>query len=117
MYTIKQTQTEKYFFNLLKKEIVKEYKFATYIQAVKFALFEQIKYIYKGNKRLNVFKLFYNIAQFNKHAKDNPLHFLNLSNAERVNLDLYYKILIDKNIQKLKKFNLPGGSNKNQNQK
>jgi len=103
MYTIKQTQTEKYFFNLLEKEIVKEYKFSTYIEAVKFALFEQIKYIYKGNKRLNVFKLFYNIAQFNKHAKNNPQHFLNLSNAKRINLDLYYKILIDKNITKLRK--------------
>ena len=104
MYTIKQTQTEKYFFNLLEREIVKEYKFATYIEAVKCALIEQIKYVYKGSKRLNVFKLFYNIAQFNKHATNNPLHFLNLSNSERVNLDLYYKILIDKNISKLKKF-------------
>jgi hypothetical protein len=103
MYTIKQTETKKAFFGLITREIVKEYKFATYIEAVKFALFEQIKYIYKGNKRLNVFKLFYNIAQFNKHAKNNPLHFLNLSNSERVNLDLYYKILIDKNIIKLRK--------------
>jgi len=117
MYIVKQTETKKYFFNLLEKEITKEYKFSTYIEAVKFALFEQIKYIYKGSKRLNVFKLFYNIAQFNKHAKNNPFHFLNISSAERVNLDLYYKILIDKNISKLKKFDLPGGSNKNQNQK
>lgn len=103
-YTVKQTETKKVLFGLISREVVKEYKFATYIEAVKFALFEQIKYIYKGSKRLNVFKLFYNIAQFNKHAKNNPQHFLNLSNAERINLDLYYKILIDKNISKLKKF-------------
>lgn len=104
MYTIKQTETKKCLFGLITREVEKVYNFATYIEAVKFALFEQIKYIYKGSKRLNVFKLFYNIAQFNKHAKNNPLHFLNLSNAERINLDLYYKILIDKNISKLKKF-------------
>lgn len=105
MYTIKQTETKKALFGLISREVVKEYKFSTYIEAVKFALFEQIKYIYKGNKRLNVFKLFYNIAQFNKHAKNNPLHFLNVSSSDRVNLDLYYRILIDKNITKLKKFN------------
>ena len=105
MYTIKQTETKKALFGLISREVVKQYKFITYIEAVKFALFEQIKYIYKGNKRLNVFKLFYNIAQFNKHAKNNPLHFLNVSSSDRVNLDLYYRILIDKNITKLKKFN------------
>lgn len=104
MYTIKQTETKKCFFGLITREVKKVYNFATYIDAVKFALFEQIKYIYKGNKRLNVFKLFYNIAQFNKHAKNNPMHYLNVANSERVNLDLYYKILIDKNISKLKKF-------------
>jgi len=103
-YKVKQIETKKYFFNLLTKEVIKEYFFNTYLEAAKFALFEQIKYIYKGSKRLNVFKSFYNLEQFNKHAKNNPLHFLNISNAERINLDLYYKILIDKNISKLKKF-------------
>lgn len=124
-YKVRQTQAKKYFFNLLTKEVTKEYNFSDYMEAVKFALYEQIKFIYKGTKILNVFKSFYNIEEFKKHAKNNPFHFLNISCSKRVNLDIYYKILIDKNITKLSKFNVykinykltPGGSKKNQKQK
>ena len=112
-YKIRQTEIKKYFFNLLSKEVVKEYNFTNYIDAVKFALYEQIKFIYKGQKLLNVFKSFYTIDQFKKHAKNNPLHFLNISSSKRVNLELYYKILIDKNVYKLSKF---PKSSKTQNQ-
>jgi len=108
MYIIKQTQTEKYFFNLLEREIVKEYKFATYIEAVKFALFEQIKYIYfsKGSAqtKTNVFKYFYSLESFKYNAKKNPLHYCGVRNIERINIKQYYNVLIERNINKLKTF-------------
>ena len=103
-YKVKQIETKKYFFNLLTKEVIKEYFFNTYLEAAKFALFEQIKYIYKGSKRLNVFKSFYNLEQFNKHAKNNPLHFCGVRNIERINIKQYYNVLIERNLNKLRTY-------------
>lgn len=107
MYTVKQTTKEKHFFNLLEKEVVKEYKFSTFLEAVKFALFEQIKFIYfeKGTAktRTNVFKLFYTLEKFKQYAKGNPRHYIGTHTAKGVNLDLYYFALITRNLTKLKK--------------
>jgi hypothetical protein len=107
MYTVKQTTTEKSFFNLFSKEVTKEYKFRTYIDAIKFALFEQIKFIYfeKGTvrTRTNVFKLFYSLEKFKQYAKKNPRHYIGTHTAKGVNLDLYYFALITRNLTKLKK--------------
>ena len=108
MYTIKQTQTKKYFFDLCTKEVEKEYNFSNYWDAIRFALHEQIKYIYfsKGSAKTktNVFKYFYSLKRFQKLAKKNPLHFCNVSNAERINIKQYYNILIERNINKLRTY-------------
>ena len=108
MYTIKQKQTKKYFFDLCTKEIEKKYIFSNYWDAIKFALHEKIKYIYftkgKAKTRTNVFKYFYSLKSFEFNAKKNPLHFCNVSNAERINLKQYYNVLIDRNINKLRTY-------------
>ena len=94
MYTIKQTQTKKAFFGLITRNVENEYTFSNYWDAVRFALHEQIKYIYfsKGSAKTktNVFKYFYSLKRFVKFATDNPQHFCNVSNAERINLKQYY---------------------------
>ena len=46
IYEIRQTQEKKYFFNLIKRNKTKAYKFKDYKSAVNFALNEQIKNIY-----------------------------------------------------------------------
>ena len=108
MYTIKQTQTKKYFFNLCSKEIEKKYTFSNYWDAIKFALHEQIKYIYfsKGSAKTktNVFKYFYSLESFKYNAKKNPLHFCGVRNIERINLKQYYNVLIERNINKLRTY-------------
>ena len=80
MYTIKQTQTKKYFFDLCTKEVEKEYNFSNYWDAIRFALHEQIKYIYfsKGSAKTktNVFKYFYSLKRFQKLAKKKSFTFL-----------------------------------------
>jgi len=107
MYKVKQTVKERYFLNLLEKEVIKEYKFSTFLDAIKFALAEQIKFIYfeKGSAktRTNVFKLFYTVKEFVKYAKKNPRHYIGTHTAKGVNLDLYYFTLINRNLNKLKK--------------
>ena len=108
MYTLKQTQTKKSLFGLITRNIEKEYNFPTYMDAIKVAVHEQIKYIYfskgQAKTRTNVFKYFYSLKRFKKFAIDNPLHFCNVSNAERINLKQYYNVLIERNINKLKTF-------------
>jgi len=108
MYTIKQTETKKALFGLISREVEKKYTFSNYWDAIKFALHEQIKYIYfsKGSAKTktNVFKYFYSLKRFEKFAKKNPLHFCGVSNIERINLKEYYNVLIERNINKLKTF-------------
>ena len=108
MYTIKQTQTKKSLFGLITREVEKKYTFSNYWDAVKFALHEQIEFIYfsKGTAKTktNVFKYFYSLKRFEKFATDNPMHFCNVSKAERINLKQYYNVLIDRNINKLRTY-------------
>tara|TARA_R100001463_G_C3509094_1_gene219798 strand:- start:469 stop:795 length:327 start_codon:yes stop_codon:yes gene_type:complete len=108
MYTIKQTETKKALFGLISREVEKEYNFSNYWDAVKFALHEQIKFIYfsKGSAKTktNVFKYFYSLESFKYNANKNPLHFCNVSNAERINLKQYYNVLIERNINKLRTY-------------
>jgi len=108
MYTIKQTETKKAFFGLITREVEKKYTFSNYWDAVKFALNEQIKYIYfsKGSAKTktNVFKYFYSLKRFVKFATDNPMHFCNVSSSKNINLEQYYNVLIERNINKLKTF-------------
>ena len=108
MYTLKQTQTKKALFGLISRNVENEYTFSNYWDAVKFALHEQIKYSYfskgQAKTKTNVFKYFYSLKRFEKLAKKNPLHFCNVSNAERINLKQYYNVLIERNINKLRTY-------------
>lgn len=108
MYTIKQTQTKKAFFGLITRNVENEYTFSNYWDAIKFALHEQIKYIYfsKGSAKTktNVFKYFYSLKRFEKFATDNPQHFCNVSNVDKINLKKYYNVLIERNINKLRTY-------------
>lgn len=108
MYTIKQTETKKCFFGLISREVENIYTFSNYWDAIKFALHEQIKYIYfsKGTAKTktNVFKYFYSLKRFVKFATDNPQHFCNVSSSKNINLEQYYNVLIERNINKLKTF-------------
>ena len=108
MYTIKQTETKKALFGLITRNVVKKYTFSNYWDAIRFALHEQIKYIYfsKGSAKTktNVFKYFYSLKKFEKFATDNPQHFCNVSSSKNINLEQYYNVLIERNINKLKTF-------------
>lgn len=116
MYKVKQTKTEKIFFNLFNREETNEFKFKTFIEAVKFALSEQIKFIYfeKGTAKTktNVFKLFYTLEKFKEYATTNPRHYIGTHTAKGVNLDLYYFTLISRNLNKLKKHQKDGNKKK-----
>jgi len=108
MYTVKQTETKKCLFGLITREVEKKYTFSNYWDAIKFALHEQIKYIYfsKGSAKTktNVFKYFYSLKRFVKFATDNPQHFCNVSSSNNINLEQYYNVLIERNLNKLKTF-------------
>lgn len=108
MYTIKQTETKKALFGLITRNVENEYIFSNYWDAIKFALHEQIKYIYfsKGSAKTktNVFKYFYSLKRFEKFAKKNPLHFCNVSSSKNINLEQYYNVLIERNINKLRTY-------------
>ena len=93
MYTLKQTQTKKALFGLISRNVEKEYTFSNYWDAIKFALHEQIKYIYfsKGTAKTktNVFKYFHSLKSFEYNANKNPLHFCGVRNIERINIKQY----------------------------
>lgn len=108
MYTIKQTEKKKALFGLITRNVEKKYNFSNYWDAIRFALHEQIEFIYftkgEAKTKTNVFKYFYDLKTFEYNAKKNPQHFCNVSNAERINLKQYYNVLIDRNINKLNYF-------------
>jgi hypothetical protein len=108
MYTLKQTETKKALFGLITREVEKKYTFSNYWDAIRFALHEQIKYIYfsKGTAKTktNVFRYFYSLKSFEFNAKKNPLHFCGVRNIDRINIKQYYNVLIERNINKLKTF-------------
>jgi hypothetical protein len=110
IYEIRQTTQKKYFFNLIKRNKTKAYKFRDYKSAVNFALNEQIKIIYciiseNITTLRKPFKNLYTLEQFIKVSKKNPLFYLGTHHPEKINIPLYYFYLINKNqLNKLKKF-------------
>ena len=110
MYKIKQTQKKYLFPSLYLWDYIetKEYKFKTHLQAVKFALHEQIKFIYfvkgEARTRTNIFKFYYTVNQFLKHAKNNKKHFGVSCLMNDKGIENYYYFLIERNINKLKKY-------------
>ena len=110
MYEVRQTKEKKYFFNLIKRNTTKAYKFKKLNEAQIFCLNEQIKHIYvnigKGITTIRrPFKFYYTLEQFKKLAFKNPLFYLGVNNPERIHIETYYFYLIQNNLQKLKKFN------------
>ena len=110
MYEVRQTTQKKYFFNLIKRNKTKAYKFKKLKEAQIFCLNEQIKHIYvnisKGITTIRrPFKFYYTLEQFIKVSKKNPLFYLGTHNPEKINISLYYFYLINKKqFHKLKKF-------------
>lgn len=107
MYQVKQTETKKYFFNLLKKEQTKVYKFRTFNEALKFSAHEQIntfEFIKDGVKTLHrTYKYIYRLNNWVELVNKNPLHFIGFRYTKGVNLENYYFVLIERNINKLLK--------------
>ena len=113
-YLIKQTE-KKYFISFLslweyKKEF--KYKFKKLSDAMRFALEEQIKIIFcivdeEKNivTTLRPFYIYLTLKEFKRFAKKNPVFYLGVSDHKRVNIDLYYYILINRNM--LNKLTVP----------
>ena len=111
-YQAKQTRKEKYFFNLLEKELTSYYNFNNYSEALIFCLSEEIKQFTciisdKVKTSRKTYKNYYTLKQFKKHCLNNPMYFLNTQNC-RLNdeqIANYYFYLIGSNkLEKLKKF-------------
>ena len=108
-YQVKQTRKEKYFFNLLEKELTSYYSFNTYSEALIFCLSEEIKQFSciisdKVKTTRKTYENYYTLKQFIKHAKINPMYYLGTQSV-KVNLETYYFYLIGSNkLTKLKKY-------------
>ncbi len=108
-YQVKQTRKQKYFFNLLEKELTNSYNFNKYSEALIFCLSEGIKQftcIISDNVKTTrkTYKNHYTLKQFIRHAKINPMYYLGTQSV-KVNLETYYFYLIGSNkLEKLKKF-------------
>ena len=119
MYVVKQSRTKQRFL-LPDKTIIDTYKFVDYLDALKFAVNEQIKIIEvhfntkqesKVVKR-KVFELLYTLPQFKKVAKANPLFYIGTHKHKAVDLDKYYFYLVNttnllSSSNKLRKFICP----------
>jgi hypothetical protein len=110
MYKIKQTQ-KKYLLpslNLFNYNIISEFYCDKYLEAVRFALHEQIKFIHfekgKAKTKTNIFKFYYTVEQFLKHAKNNRKHFGISCLMDNKQIKNYYYFLIERNLTKLKKY-------------
>ena len=112
LYQAKQTRKEKYFFNLLEKELTSSYSFNTYSEALLFCLSEEIKQFTciisdKVKTSRKTYKNYYTVKQFINHAKNNPMHFLGTQSVKLSNkgIEQYYFYLIGSNkLTKLKKY-------------
>jgi hypothetical protein len=108
-YKVKQTETKSYFFNLIKKNVTKVYKFKTYNRALIFALSEEIKQFTcivsdKVQTTRKTYKNHYTLKEFIKVATKNPMHYLG-TQIVRCNLKSYYFYLIGSGkLTKLKKY-------------
>lgn len=106
-YTIKQDQKVKGLFGSRVKEIT--YKFSSYVNAVEFAVHEQIKvitaHICEGVEiKRYPFKHMFTRDQFIRQAQGNPMHYIGTRFPEAVNLDHYYIYLFNtRQFHKLKK--------------
>ena len=110
-YQANQTIKQKYFFNLLEKELTSSYSFNTYNKALIFCLSEGIKQFYciisnKVQTTRKTYENYYTLKQFIKHAKNNPMHFLGTQSVKLSDkgIEQYYFYLIGSgNLHKLKK--------------
>lgn len=110
MYTYKVTQatTSKTWFGTVKERNI-IYSFNNYNEALIFALNEQIRYFKceidsKHTNTRDSFAKYHSLNNWVKLAHKNPLHYIGLRSAERVNLEqLYFYYLNSGNIHKLKK--------------
>jgi len=113
-YLIKQTE-KRYFIPFLslweyKKEF--KYKFKKLSDALRFALDEQIKIIFCIiDEEKNIvttrrpFLTLLTLKEFKRLAKKNPKFYLGVYNYKRVNIELYYYYLVNRNmLNKLRKF-------------
>lgn len=100
MYSVQQTSVKKRFL-LRDKKIVKKYSFDKYVDALRFAVNEQIKTIYvqpyKDSKLIkrSVFTFLYTLPQFKVLAKKNPMHFVGLQSSKDINIERYYFYLVN----------------------
>jgi len=100
MYLVKQKRIKERFL-LPNKTVIDTYKFVDYLDALRFAVNEQIKVIYsqphEDSKLIKkkVFELLYTLPQFKKVAKANPLFYIGTHKHERINLDMYYYYLVN----------------------
>ena len=111
-YQAKQTIKEKYFFNLLEKELTSYYNFNNYNKALIFCLSEGIKQFSciisdKVQTTRKTYKNHYTLKQFIRHAKNNSMHYLGTQTVKLSNkgIEQYYFYLIGSgNLSKLKKY-------------
>ena len=109
-YSVKQTETKKNLFGF-EKQVENTYFFNRYIDAVKFALNEQIDLITCNlgdgvTTSRRPFKNLLKLSEFERLARINPIHYLGTHYSERLNLENYYYYLINTSqFYRLKKFN------------
>ena len=100
MYLVKQSRIKERFL-LPNKTVIDTYKFVDYLDALKFAVNEQIKTIYiqphKDSKPIKrkVFKFLYTLPEFKRVAKKSPLHFIGFRYIDNINLEAYYYYLVN----------------------
>jgi len=108
LYQVKQTRKEKYFFNLLEREMMNSYSFDNYSEALLFCLSEEIKQFDcivsdKVKTSRKTYENYYTLKQFIKAATINPMWYLGTQSV-KVNLENYYFYLIGSGkLTKLKK--------------
>ena len=110
-YQVKQTRKQKYFFNLLEKELTNSYNFNNYSEALLFCLSEGIKQfscIISDNVKTTrkTYENHYTVKQFIRYAKNNPMYYLGTQSVKLSNkgIEQYYFYLIgSSNLHKLKK--------------
>tara|TARA_R110000796_G_C14394194_1_gene416786 strand:- start:288 stop:632 length:345 start_codon:yes stop_codon:yes gene_type:complete len=111
-YKVKQTRKQKYFFNLLEKELTNSYNFNKYRKALIFCLSEGIKEFSciisdKVKISLKTYENHYTLKQFKRYAKNNPMFYLGTQSVKLSDkgIEQYYFYLIGSgNLTKLKKY-------------
>jgi len=103
-YTITQKQSKHLipFLKWFKYFVICVHHFDKLGEAVKFALDEQIKIITcniskKVKTTRRPFNSLLTIEEFKQLAKENPVHYLGVSDSRRLNIELYYFYLVGSN--------------------